>query len=312
MHLGKLLARLYRFGHRAPEPVVDPVDFWGETFSQELPLKLDWARSVDVAAVAADADSSPDTVETLAGYPSLWLEFGNMIQNPERATLETVLALGKKIFDKVGKDAELWSWYQAYMRSPHGRGEVTPREYNFLSRNDLRFLDKVIDFRNYIGSRLKTYTTFREYYDAIKVLVEQNDGVMRDGLYEKEGPGYRAHDFDQRKSQLLDEAYASCKGFDGLVAFFHTIPRDSRSTPYWASAYDMLWKVACEISDTVGLQIKNAKTSADLELITIPSRIGIPDVDFTCRLERDLKERRTELLASEEEVRVRARLKAHA
>ncbi len=307
MFLGKLFAVFGRFGTSASKAPVVQVDLW-EQFSKELPAKLAWAHSIDVTTVAVDAASSLDRVETLAGYPSLWLEFGSMIQSSERATLETALALGRTIFEKPGKDSELWAWYQAYMRSPCGRGEIMPKEWNVLSRDKLRFLGKIINFATYIGSRLKTYETFRDYYDAVKVIAD-GDGILPDDFYQK--PGDFADVFEKRKDELLNAAYAACRGYDDLVGFFRSTPRDTRYTPFWMSTYNILIRVGSEISDIVKAQIKNAKTSAEVDQISIPHGIVMPHIDFSWRLAHDLKERRDELLRAEEDARVRAHLKAN-
>lgn len=303
MSLKKLLASFGRGSSSPKEPPV-PVDPWKE-FSNALPTKLDWARSIDVAAIADEAKSSPENVERIAGYPGLWLEFGAAVLNPEHVPLEDVVALGKKVL-ATGIDSDLWSWYQAYMRSPVGRGEIPSKEYNLLPRADIYFLHKAIDFRTYIGSRLTTYATFRDYHNAVVMVGDLR--ILTNEFYGENGE-YLASDFDRRKDELLDAAHAACKGLDDLIAFFRSIPTSGDRIAFWADMSGKQWKVAFEIHDIVAEQIKAAATTTELGKVNIPWGIYTQGISVTERLTDARNRRHTELAAVEEEERVRARLK---
>lgn len=252
------------------EPATDstpiaPVDKWAQFANNELPAKLDWARSFDVGKVTEESSSTPETVERVSGFPTLWLEFGSVVQASEKLPLREVNALGQKILDADGRKSELWSWYQTYMNSSSGRGVIAPEEYIDLPEKEIMALDQAINVGEHVRRNLGSFTTMDDYLSAAYCVPE---GYWRDDRYHLISD--RCDAFYWRMDQILNAGHSACKSLEDLLKFYGSMPRCGEDNRYWTCACFRRRDVALEIFKILEEQLEIATTSAQVEAIEVP------------------------------------------
>ncbi|HWP61615.1 MAG TPA: hypothetical protein VN495_03360 [Candidatus Paceibacterota bacterium] len=280
-----------------PEPV-ERIDRW-QGLSGQLEKKLDWARSVDVARVAKETGSSQERVEQVAGFPSLWLAFGDAIRSEEKPLLPELLLLGRKIYDDVGTSSELWRWYGAYLSSPSGWGDISPLDYCYFRWPELQILNAAIGGigRN-IEMHLNAFASLGEYVHCVGPICR----TLWDCLDRRQMNLCNAW-----KDRWLADGLARCHTLKDRIAFFNTIPSCPPDQPYWLCTCDVRWDVGFEVYTAVERMMNSARTVEDIEAIKVPPNLNFHrSRQLTDELRELKKGRLTEFRVREEEDRIRA------
>ncbi len=274
---------------------------------EKLPEKLERARKINVKSISEKTGSSVKRVEEVLEYPSLLIEFGNLVLSDAKPSFKDLIEFDKKIHDaRPSPESDVsvvWVWLHYYLTMPSGWGEIHPRDYLDMEPSDAARLNKLLSLSSGRGIadnaadnvNLLTIADIYKLNFFAKALEDMRSTIYSRAIADK---------FEKLVKQRVD----NCRTKDDLIALLHEFPFDCTDNrhngPYRINS-DGRGRAMKKLDELIRDEISNIKTSHELGRYAFPVEL---DPYYVEGLERSRGSRMKRLLNAEEAERIRQAL----